>query len=234
MRRLVLAGIACACAGCFQTSTAQVLVRHPDQVQLESPEGQDVLTADMDAALVDRGTYWQMLSREPYEVRVLRGHDGAIALRCEACGAAEFPHSGLAEVSLLDAAGRSLAAPSWSVAVGRERVAVDYDVCMIYGNRSCTLPVRTRLFAATSDVVEVRRRVEPLRIWGYMLLGVGTVMLAVLSVYTFTPSNRPGDTLSDRWPWGLAGGIPALAIDGMGLWEVLAPAREQVWRPGEP
>ena len=114
MTRLALASIACACAGCFQTSTAQVLVRHPGEVQLESPDGLGVLTADVDEAVVDRGKYWQMLSREPYEVRALRGDDGAIALRCEACGAADFPNSGFTEVPLLDAGGRSSAAPSWT------------------------------------------------------------------------------------------------------------------------
>jgi hypothetical protein len=231
MRRLLRAGVACACTGCFQLSTAEVQVRDPKQVELQSPEGTDVLATGVDDGIVDRGTYWQMLSREPYEVRALRDDEGAIALRCEACGAAEFPHSGRGEVSLLDASGRSLAAPSWSVAVETERVAVDYDVCMIYGSRSCSVSARTRLVAPTSDVVEVRRRVEPVRIWGYMLLGVSAAMLAALSVYTLTPSNRPGDTMSDRWPWALVGAVPAFAIGGAGLWEAFAPAKEQVWRP---
>lgn len=224
----VLAGaLAAACAGCFQVSTSDVLVRDPAEVSLRAPDdGHDVLRPDQDEGVVASGKYGDMLSRVPYVVRARREEGGAIALHCDACGDTA---SGRPDATLLDAKGRSLPTLTWSLDIAPSEVTADYDVCMVQGTKHCALSVPTRLAAPMSDVVEVHRRVEPVRIWGYALLAVSAIELVAAGVYTFAPTGST--SLSDRWPWGVLVALPALGFGGVGLWEVLTPTREQVWTP---
>ena len=228
-RALFAAAAALSCAGCFQIHTADVQVRDTSRIELESKDGEAVLPEGSGEAVVQRGKYYDMFTPEPYEVRASRDSDGGISLHCDTCGAAGFPHSGTSLVNLVEPGGRSLPTSSWNMAIEKSRVVADYDVCMVAGRRACSVAARTRLVAPMSEVVEVRRRAEPVRIWGYMLLGVSALMVGAASALTFAP--HPGTSFEDRAPWGLVVAIPALGLGGAGLWEVLTPATEQIWRP---
>jgi hypothetical protein len=228
--RALLSAAALACSGCFQIHSADVLVRDTSRVELVSRGGEEVLPEGAGEGVVQRGKYYDMLTRVPYEVRASRDDEGGISLHCDTCGAAGFPHSGTAHVALLGSDGRSLPTSSWSLAIEPSRVVADYDVCMVSGHHACTVDAQTRLVAPMSDVVEVRRRAEPVRFWGYILLGMSTLMVGAASAYTFLP--HPGTSLGDRAPWGAVVMVPALGIGAAGLWEVLAPSTEQIWRPG--
>jgi hypothetical protein len=228
--RLPAGALAVACAGCFQVSMSDVLVRDPSKVSLRAPEdGHDVLAPDRDEGVVASGKYWDMLSRVPYVVRARREEDGAIALHCEACGDVGYPYSGRPHTTLLDANGRSLPTTTWSLHIAPSEITADYDVCMVDSPDGCELSVPTRLAVPMSDVVEVHRRVEPVRIWGYALLAMSAIGLVTASAYTFAPSGST--SFSDRWPMGVLVAIPALGFGGVGLWEVLTPTRDQVWTP---
>jgi hypothetical protein len=228
--RAALALAVLACTGCFEVTTAEVRVRDTSRVEVQSSKtGETVLGAGATDAVLQRDTYWQVFSREPYEVRASRDSSGAVSLTCEACADPGFPYTGTRDITILDPSGRSLPTLSWSLGVEPTRVVADYQVCMIQGRHSCPVSTQARLVAPMDDVVEVRRRTEPVRVWGYLLLAVSGAMLAAMSWYTFAP--HPGTSFEDRAPWGLAGAVPAFALGGVGLWEVLAPVHEQVWRP---
>lgn len=221
--------LALSCAGCFEVSTAEVRVRDTSAVTLESRDGTDVLPVGAPEGVVGRGEYWEMLSRVPYEVRARRDAAGAIELRCDACAAAEFPVSGTGVIGLLDGQGRTRAAPSWSVAVDSTRVVVDYELCMVQGHRTCAADLPVRLTVPARDVAEVRRRIEPLRLWGYALLAFGAASVAAATYVMLAPGV--GGSFAERAPWGGAVLAPGLVLGGIGLWEVLTPAREQIWTP---
>jgi hypothetical protein len=225
----VVAAAPLACAGCFEITTAEVRVRDTSRVEVQSSTGETALAAGAADGVLQRGTYVQVFSREPYEVRAGRDSSGAVSLTCEACADPGFPYSGTHDVTILDPSGRSSPTLSWSLAVEPSRVVADYQLCMIQGRHTCPVTAMARLVAPMDDVVEVRRRTEPVRIWGYLLLAVSGAMLAAMSWYTFAPQR--GTSFEDRAPWGLAGAVPAFAFGGVGLWEALSPAREQVWRP---
>jgi hypothetical protein len=228
--RLEALVLAVACAGCFSVSTSEVQVHDATQVALETPKGEPLLPAGASEAIVDRGKYWYLLSKEPYEVRAHREPNGAISVRCDACDA-PYPLSGTPRLELLAETGRSRPTLSWSVDIGASRVAVSYEgsACMLYGRHTCDVPVRARLVVPTSDVVEVRRRVEPVRIWGYMLLGVAVLAVGAATGWALTPSH--GDSIGERAPWAAVGALPFAVAGGIGLWQILSPAKEQVWRP---
>jgi hypothetical protein len=219
-----------SCAGCFQIHTAEVRVRDTSRVELESKDGQPVLPEGAGDGVVQRGKYYELFTPEPYEVRASRDSAGGISLHCDTCARAGFPLSGSAHVDLLEPSGRSLPTLAWDVAIenDKSRVVADYDVCMVQGHRTCEVNAQTRLVAPMSDVVEVRRRAEPVRIWGYVLLGMSALMVGAASWYTFASHSG---TLEERALWGAVTALPALAFGGVGLWEVLTPATEQIWRP---
>jgi hypothetical protein len=232
MTRALLSGMAAtalACAGCFQVHTADVRVRDTSSVELTSRSGEPVLPEGAVEGEVQRGKYYDLLTRVPYDVRASRDSDGGISLHCDACGAAGFPHTGTSYVTLLGPDGRSLPTSSWSLAIEPKRVVADYDVCLVSGRHACTVDAQPRMVVPMSEVLEVRRRAEPLRFWGYALLGMSAVMMGVATAYTFVPQS--GTSLGERAAWGTLVAVPALGIGAAGLWEVLAPVTEQTWRP---
>jgi hypothetical protein len=226
MRRVPFRSLvfAIACTGCFRISTSEVQVRDPAQATLERPTGEPLLDAGASVAVVDQGQYWYFLSREPYEVVAARAPTGAISLHCEACAA------GTTSLALLDDAGRAMPAFSQMVDVGASHVAVSYEgACMLRGRRTCHVPVHARLVVPTSDVVEVRRRAEPLRVWGYLLLGMSVLAVGALSIWAITPGR--GDSVGGRAPFAALASVPFVTIGGIGLWHIVTPAEEEVWRP---
>lgn len=234
MRRALLALAALPCAGCFTVSTSEVHVRDDRAVVLEAPRGTPAIAeGGPQDAVVQRGRYWDMLDRVPYEVRATRGASGSLSLVCEACVASSLNASGTFDAELLHADGTTTPALSSSVDIGRELVIADYDVCMVHGHRSCQVSVPARLLVPTRDVLEVRRRVEPVRLWGVVALSVAAVWLGATAAVAFSSNSPAGHTFGERAPWVAAAAVPGLAIGLVGLWEVTTPTRVQVWRPGE-
>jgi hypothetical protein len=91
---------------------------------------------------------------------------------------------------------------------------------------SCGVKTETRLLVPMNDVVEVRRRVEPVRVWGYMLLAISALALAA-TTYGIVAANDA----TTREAIAFVGLPPLLFIGGIGLWEVLEPVREVTWQP---
>lgn len=223
---------ALSCTACFTVATADVRARDPAGVSVAGREGDPLLEpgSPQDEAVVDRGTYPMVFDRVPYVVTASRASDRSIVLRCDGCDA-EFPISAsVPSMTLLDAGGLSMPARSDSLVVGKGGVSVDYDLCMETLGRHghCAVETRTRLLVPMNDVVEVRRRVEPVRPWGYLLLTVGALMLGGVT-YGVLASR---DT-AERAAIAFVGLPPALFLGGIGLWEVLTPVREVTWRPGD-
>ncbi len=229
---LPMVALALASAGCFEVDTSELRVRDPGLVALQSPDDRTLLApgaAGADA-VVSEGVYWQVLSRRPYSIHARRGPAGAIELACEACAAAGFPMSGVSAVTLLDDGGRARSVPSARLDLRSDAVTVDYAPCMVRDPDGwChAQSAGTRLFAPMGDVVEVRRRIEPVRVWGWLLLGMSALTLvAGASIAVSAPALSPGE----RAAFGGIVLLPVLALGGPGLWTVLTPAREQVWRP---
>jgi hypothetical protein len=219
--RGALALAAALSSGCFTLSTTDVLVRDRKAVELQKEDGASVLPEGAVAATFDRGEYWDLLSREPYTIHAERDDQDEITLRCDACDR---------DVELLHPNGWTLPTTSWSVDATRAGVTADYDVCMRSSGRHCGIHARPRLSIQIADVVEVRRRVEPVRIWGWMLLAGSVIGMAMTSAFLAAPHFG---SFEDRAPWAAMALVPTLTWGGIGLWEVLSPAREQVWRPGE-
>jgi hypothetical protein len=230
--RGLLSVFALACTGCFNIRTSEVQVRDAMQVTLETPRGAPLLLPGALEASVDKGKYWYFLSHEDYELRAYREPSGAIELRCEACDPG-YPFSGTTSAHVLDEAGRTHPALSRDVHVGETNTIVSYEsACMLRGRHGCRVPIHARLVVPTSDVVEIRRRVEPARIWGYFLLGVSALAVGTLSMWALTPSHD--DSIARRAPLAAGAAVPFLALGGVGLWHVLASAHEDVWRPTPP
>jgi hypothetical protein len=221
MMRAGLVAVAVLSSGCFTLSTTDVLVRDPHAVELRTDKDEAVLSEGSVAASFGRGEFWDFLSREPYEIHADRGDEGELTLRCDACD-----H----DAELLHATGWTLPTTSWSVDVERAGVTVDYALCMRSSGRHCAIDAAPRLAVPIADVVEVRRRVEPVRIWGWMLLVGSAIGLAMTSAFMLAPSFG---SFQERAPWAAVALVPTLTWGGIGLWEVLTPAREQVWRPSE-
>jgi hypothetical protein len=215
------AAAALACSGCFTISTTDVQVKDPKAVEVRTQEGESVLPSDGPPyeATLARGDYWDMLSRDRYEMRVSRGDRGDLTLFCDACDK---------NVEVLHDTGWTLPALSWNVDVEHDSVTADYAVCMRSGGKHCAITAEPRLFVPMSDVVEVRRRVEPVRIWGWALLVAGAAGFIATGLVLAQPGMG---SFSDRAPWAAAVLVPTLTWTGIGLWEVLSPVREQVWRP---
>jgi hypothetical protein len=218
-----------ACAGCMSVSTTEVQVRDAAQVALETPKGAPLLPPGASDAVVDRGEVWGLFTREPYVLHATRQPSGMIRLRCDGCEA-RFASAAPAPFDVLDATGRVRAEPSFAVDIGTSQVAVSLaSDCVLYHRSFCEVPAPVRVVVPTTDVVEVRRRVEPFRLWGYMLVAGSAFFLAGATYVAVAPG---WGSFGERAPWiGLALG-PALAMGGVGLWQILSPAREQVWTPG--
>jgi hypothetical protein len=240
--RCAVSAAACAlclpCAGCITgcvtLSTAEVRVRDPASVALQTPSGDPLLPAGESDASVDRGSYG-LLAPRAYEIRAQRDPTGAIALRCDACDTRDASFleslSGTPRLELLDGAGRSRSVPSWMIDVDDATVSLSIDDCMVQHRSHCQVPARVRLVTPTSDVVEVRRRVEPVRFLGYFMLAGSAAFLAMGSYALLAPHSPAGSSLGERAPWAAAALVPGLVLGGFGLWEILTPAQEQVWRP---
>jgi hypothetical protein len=222
---------ALSCISCITVRTADVRARDPAGVSVAGRNGPPLLEpgSPQDEAVVDRGTYPMVFDRIPYVITARRASDQSILLHCDGCDEASFPiGAGMPSVTLLGADGLSLPAASDSLVVGRGGVSVDYDLCMVTLGRhaNCGVETRTRLIVPMNDVVEVRRRVEPVRVWGYLLLGVGALALAATTYGIFASHDA-----SSREAFAFIGLPPSLFIGGIGLWEVLEPVREVTWRP---
>jgi hypothetical protein len=162
-------------------------------------------------------------------VTARRASDQSIVLHCDGCDEAAYPiGAGVPSVTLLGADGLSLPAPTNSLVVGKGGVSVDYDLCMVTLGRhgSCGVKTETRLLVPMNDVVEVRRRVEPVRVWGYMLLAFSALALGA-TTYGIVAAHDA----TTREAIAFVGLPPLLFIGGIGLWEVLEPVREVTWRP---
>ena len=228
---LLLMLTALSCTSCFTVATADVRARDPAGVSVAARNGPPLLEpgSPQDEAVVDSGTYPMVFDRIPYTVTARRASDRSILLHCDGCEEAAFPiGAGVPSVTLLGADGLSMPAASDSLVVGRGGVSVDYDLCMVTLGRhaSCGVQTRTRMLVPMNDVVEVRRRVEPVRVWGYLLLTVGALMLGATSYGILASHDASG-----REAFAFVGLPPALFIGGIGLWEVLTPVREVTWRP---
>jgi len=222
---------ALSCASCITVRTADVRVRDPAGASVAARDGSSLLEAGspQDEAVVDRGTYPMVFDRIPYTITARRASDQSILLHCDGCEEAAFPiGAGLPSVTLLGADGLSMPAPTNSLVVGKGGVSVDYDLCMVTLGRhaTCGVETRTRLLVPMNDVVEVRRRVEPVRVWGYLLLAMGGLMLGA-TTYGILASHDA----TTRETFAFVGLPPSLFIGGIGLWEVLEPVREVTWRP---
>lgn len=230
MRTIVSTSVlAIACAGCITTSRSDVVVRDPTKVDLVSPKGESLLPPDDSDAVVDRGKYGRGLWRVPYETRAYREPNGAIALHCDAPPSPPFPLYWGTHLDLLSASGRLLPTYSSCVDLESSGVAVSYGRgCMLPDRRACPVPPPVGLVAPASDLVEVRRRVEPVRVWGYILLGM-SALAGALTVVAFASSS--GDSLGTRALWTGIPAVPFLTFGGIGLWEVLTQPEEQVWKP---
>lgn len=222
--------------GCFTVSTASVDVRTPSEVALATPDGQPLLPASAapERSTVVRGDYWEWLSRRPYEIVAAREPGGAIDLQCDACAKTTMPFaSGETEVALLDEAGHARETPSWLVDLdGETRVLrVGYDVCMRRNESGpgCDAPARTSLIVPTGDVLVVRRRVEPVRIWGAMLLAASAGFLTMSAVAM--ASDAAGSTAAQRLPWAIGFAIPGALLASVGGWEAFSAARVETWSP---
>jgi hypothetical protein len=233
---LALVPVLLSCAACITTNTAEVYVRHPESVSLETNSGAPLLPAGQSDAFVAKGTFG-ILPPEPYEVRARRDSGGSIALECDTCDAQNgnlFMHDhGVSQLGLLDAAGHSRPVPSWKIDIDREKVSLSFDEdCLVRDHYSCVIPANVRLVAPTSDVVEVRRKSTPIRWLGYFLLVAATPFLAG-GTYA-TASSTLGPSFGDRAPFAIGAFVPGVLAASFGLWEILAPAHEQVWKPSPP
>ena len=222
---------ALTCTSCITVSTADVRTRDPAGVSVAARSGPPLLEpgSPQEEAIVDRGTYPMVFDRIPYTITARRASDQSILLHCDGCEEAAFPiGAGVPSVTLLGADGLSMPAASNSLVVDRGGVSVDYDLCMVTLGRhgSCGVQARTRLLVPMNDVVEVHRRVEPVRVWGYLLLTVSALMLGATSYGILASHDATG-----REAFAFVGLPPALFIGGIGLWEVLTPVREVTWRP---
>jgi len=222
---------AVACTSCITVSTADVRTRDPAGVSIAARNGPPLLEpgSPQDEAVVDQGTYPMVFDRIPYTITARRASDRSILLHCDGCEEAAFPiGAGVPSLTLLGADGLSMPAASDSLVVGRGGVSVDYDLCMVTLGRhgSCGVRTQTRLVVPMNDVVEVRRRVEPVRVWGYLLLAMGGLMLGATTYGILASHDATG-----REAFAFVGLPPALFIGGIGLWEVLTPVREVTWRP---
>jgi hypothetical protein len=212
---LALAG----CTGCT-LSTSVVHVRDNAQVTLESLEGAPLLppgTETTDAHLAD-GAYWVPPFRKvTYEIRGQREPDGAIALRCDACLVSHLP--------LLRADGEMLPAYSWRVGYEPSRITSSYeDACLEPAQRGlCDARAPVRLTVPREDVVDVRRRSTPVRAVGYLFAGVSVIALGMFTAVALRDH--------DAAPYAAVAAIPFLAFGGVGLWQLLAPVKEEVWTP---
>lgn len=225
---------ALSCTSCFTVATADVRARDPAGVSVAGRDGPPLLEpgSPQDEAVVDRGTYPMVFDRIPYVVTARRASDRSIVLHCDGCDEAAFPiGAGESSLTLLGADGLSRPTVSDGLVVGKGIVSADYDLCMVTLGRHgyCGVETRTRLLVPMDDVVEVRRRVEPVRVWGYMLLAVGTLALGA-TTYGILASRDA----TSREAFAFIGLPPSLFIGGIGLWEVLEPVREVTWRPDRP
>ena len=231
-RVVVVATLSFAATGCFQVTTTDVQVRDGRAVALVKNSGETVLAPSSaptaTEATVERGAYPYLFSRQPFDLRASRDSRGAIDLRCDTCADAPYPFAGTDHVELLDATGRTAPTLAWLVDQGTSSTRVTFDVCMVSG-RFCRVSAKLNLVIPAGDVVEVRRRTEPIRVWGYMLLAF-SVVAAGVGVYALA-SPATGATLGDRAPWAAAFFIPAFTLGGIGAWTAFAPVQEQVWRP---
>jgi hypothetical protein len=217
LRAALLLAAAVPCAGCT-LSTTTVRVRDTAPVTLESTEGAALLPQGGSTARVASGTFWRPFEfhETAYDVVGERASDGAITLRCDACETASFP--------ALQASGVTKPTWSWRVAIEPSRVVVSYeDECLQRHRHFCDAPLPVHLTVPRDDVVEVRRRIEPVRPIGYLYTAVSALALGALTVVAIRDH--------DAAPIAAVGAVPFLAFGGVGLWELLAPAKEEVWTP---
>ena len=207
--------------GGIRLNTSQVQLRSSQNVTLETASGETVLPAGAASAVVDHGSYG-ILPPTEYEIRAQREPTGSIELECEGC---DWPSA-----QLLDASGRSPAVWSWLVHIEDTKVTWGFNDCMSPAHHGCSVPIRVRMAAPARDVVEVRRRSEPVRLLGYFWLVGGLAFVAAGTAVTFG-SGTGGATLGDRAPIAIGMFVPGLAFSALGLWHLLAPVQEQVWRP---
>jgi hypothetical protein len=216
-RALLFAALLALSTGCT-LSTSTVRVRDTAAVAVESPDGASLLPPGTSSARVAEGSFWVpfVFHPVPYELRGERAEDGAITLRCDAC---EVPSR-----TLLGPDGSTLPAYSWRVAIEPAHVAVSYeDECLQSHRQFCDAPAAVRLVVPKDDVVEVRRRVEPIRPIGYLFTGVSALALRSLAFVALRDH--------DAAPFAAVGAVPFLGFAAFGLWELFAPAKEQVWTP---
>jgi hypothetical protein len=228
---LLLTLSALSCTSCITVATADVRARDPAGVSVAGRDGLALLEpgSPQEEAVVGRGTYPMVFDRIPYVVTARRASDRSIVLHCDGCEEATFPiGASTPSVTLLGADGLSLPAATNSVVVGKAGVSVDYDLCMVTLGRhaQCVVDARARLLVPIGDVVEVRRRVEPVRVWGYVMLAAGALLLGATTYGIFSSHDA-----SDREAFAFIGLPPSLFLGGIGLWEALAPVREVTWRP---
>jgi hypothetical protein len=213
--RAALLVAAIPCAGCT-VSTSTVRVRDTAPVALESTDGAALLPEGGSTARVASGSFWRPFQKVAYDVVGERASDGAITLRCDACETTSFP--------ALAANGVTEPTWSWRVAIEPSRVVVSYeDECLERHRHFCEAALPVRLTVPSDDVVEVRRRIEPVRPLGYVYTAVSALALGALAVVAIRDH--------DAAPVAAAGAVPFLAFGGVGLWEILAPAKEEVWTP---
>jgi hypothetical protein len=222
---------ALSCTSCFTVATADVRARDPAAVSVSGRKGPPLLEpgSPQDEAVVDQGTYPMVFDRIPYVITARRASDQSILLHCDGCEEASFPiGNGVPSLTLLGADGLSMPTTTGSLVVDKGGVSVDYDLCMVTLGRhgQCGVETRPRLVVPMNDVVEVRRRVEPVRVWGYMLLTVGALALGAIT-YGIAASHDA----TSREAIAFVGLPPVLFMGGIGLWEVLEPVREVTWRP---
>lgn len=203
------------CAACSFNMTT-VRVKDAAHVALETPEGKPILPEGAAEAKVSDGEFWRPFEKVHYEIRGVREATGGISLKCDECTTQA--------VNLLDASGATHPTWSWRVAIEPEAVQVSYeDECLETHKYGCYANVPARLTIPMNNVVEVRRRVEPVRFIGYVLLGFSVLALGGLTY--LAASNH------DAAPFAGIAAIPPLAAGGIGLWQILAPTKEQVWTP---
>jgi len=227
--------------GCFTAATTQVDVRDPRDVSLSGPSGTVLpagATPTETQVVLERGKYWDWLSRRPFEIRAVREPTGGVALRCDTCNDGFLKGlrgvTGTTYERLLDGTGRTRTTPSDLVdQIGGPVIHVGYDVCMRETTSDdfsfCDIPARLNLDVPTSDVIAVHRKVEPVRAWGYVLLGMGAAILATGVIAAASPAF--GSRFIDRAPAAALLIVPGGLIAGMGAWEAFSPTQEQVWRP---
>jgi hypothetical protein len=218
MKRALAIAIAlgASSAGCT-ISTTTVQVKDPAPVTVETLDGKPLITPESTGdALAAKGSYWEPFHEVDYAIWAKRDGD-ALTLECSACSTPS--------VTMLDASGRTDPTWSWRVNIEPKQVTVSYEDKCLQPKRHgfCDASAPVRLAIPRDDVIEVRRRVEPIRPIGYVYAGLSAIVLGSLAVVAIKDH--------DAAPIAGLAAIPFAGFEAFGLWEIFAPVKEEAWTP---